>query len=304
MPRRSVTYNMIEAFHAVVLHGGVSAGADALGTPQPSISRTISELQELVGFPLFVKHGRTVKPTQEALILMKKVQQSFIGLEEIERFANQLRKQKMGRLAICSVPSLGQSIMPEIVARLISRYPDVIINLTVSSYIEVARNVRNRQADFGVTADNLSIGGLETVAEFTANCVCIGTSQSIPPDAILMRPEDFLDRPFVNVTGTFQNNLAAWLAASGQQPTTVAEVSLFNSASEIVLQGAGISIVDPLTGARHRQRGGVTLPLQPTLAYKVYVTALSDTRLSEPARSFIEYLEAAIERETTHNTLG
>ncbi|WP_293195321.1 hypothetical protein [Ottowia sp.] len=56
------------------------------------MSRLIADLQKVVGFPLFQKSGRTIKPTDEALVLMTKVQQSFIGLEEITSFSAQLQE--------------------------------------------------------------------------------------------------------------------------------------------------------------------------------------------------------------------
>ena len=107
------THRMIEAFRATILSGGISAAADCLGMSQPSLSRLIADLQKVVGFQLFVKQGRTVAPTEEALALMTKVQQSFLGLEDIARFSEQLRTQRMGRLTICSLPAEGHSIMHE-----------------------------------------------------------------------------------------------------------------------------------------------------------------------------------------------
>ncbi|MDB5849743.1 MAG: transcriptional regulator, LysR family, partial [Rhodoferax sp.] len=104
---------MMEAFRATILHGGIGAAADALGMSQPSMSRVIADLQKIVGFQLFVKQGRNIKPTEEALALMTKVQQSFLGLDDIARFSEQLRKQRMGRLSICALPAIGHSIMPE-----------------------------------------------------------------------------------------------------------------------------------------------------------------------------------------------
>ena len=118
MAKRPVTHRMIEAFRAAMLHGGISAGADALGIPQPSMSRLIADLQKVVGFPLFQKSGRSVKPTDEAIVLMTKVQQSFVGLEEITSFSTQLQKQMTGRLSICTIPSIGHSVMPEIIEHL------------------------------------------------------------------------------------------------------------------------------------------------------------------------------------------
>ncbi|MEI2416856.1 LysR substrate-binding domain-containing protein [Orrella sp. JC864] len=296
-----MTHKMIEAFRAAIVHGGISAGADALGISQPSMSRLMADLQKAVGFPLFVKQGRSVKPTSEALALMTKVQQSFLGLEEITRFSDQLRKQKLGRLAICTIPSVGHSIMPQIVEGLRRRHPDVMLSLTVASYIEVARSVRTRQADIGLTADTLSIGGLETIAEFSSDCVCIGTSRWLPGSASAMTMQDLAGKPFVGFTGTFQKRLEAWLSMTGQQLDVMVEASLFHSVSDLVLQGMGISIVDPLTGELHRQRGGITLPLRPSLRYTVYATALSDTRLSPPARDLLQQLGAAFRKADTHS---
>jgi len=293
MPKKLITHRMIEAFRAAITQGGISAGADALGMSQPAMSRLMTQLQDLVGFRLFTKDGRTVKPTDEALALMTKVHQSFLGLEEITRFSEQLRMQRMGRLSICAIPSIGHSIMPEAVDHLRRKYPDVIVSLTISSYLDVARSVRNRQADIGFTADKLSIGDLETVADFSADCVCIGTSEWLPEDAAFLAPKDLLGKPFIGVTGTFQSQLDALMSSTGRQLDVMVEASLFQTASELALRGMGISVVDALTGARHRLRGGIALRLHPTIRYTVYATALSDTRLSKPARELLEYLAAA-----------
>lgn len=300
MSEKIITHKMIEAFRAAIVHGGISAGADALGMSQPSMSRVMADLQKVVGFPLFLKHGRTIRPTEEALALMTKVQQSFLGLEEIMRFSDQLRKQRMGRLSIATIPSIGHSIMPEAVEYLRAKFPDVFITLSVTSYIEVARNVRSRQADIGFTADILSLGELETVAEFTADCVCIGTSKWLSPKLSFVEVTDLVGRPFIGPTGTFQKRLDALLATTGQQLDIMVETSLFHTISDMVLRGMGVSIVDPLTGALHRHRGGIALPLRPSLSYTFYATAMSDTRLSQPARELLRYLAKAMERTKTH----
>ena len=293
MNQKLITHKMVEAFRAAITHGGISAGANALGMSQPSMSRLLTQLQRLVGFPLFVKHGRTVKPTDEALALMTKVRQSFLGLEEITRFSEQLRKQRMGRLSICAIPSIGHSIMPEVVEHLRNRYPDVMVSLTISSYLEVARSVRNREADIGFTADKLSIGDLETVAELSADCVCIGTSKWLPAKATALAPKDLAGKPFIGTTGAFQRQLDALMASTGAQLDVMVETSLFQTASELVLRGMGISVVDALTAARHRQHGGIALPLRPTIRYTVYATAMADTRLSKPAQELLQYLATA-----------
>ncbi|OJW90480.1 LysR family transcriptional regulator [Alicycliphilus denitrificans] len=293
MTSRNVTHRMIEAFRAAMLHNGISAGADSLGITQPAMSRLIADLQKSTGILLFAKSGRTIKPTEEAHALMAKVQQSFLGLEQIIDFSDQLRKQKLGQLSISTIPSIGHSIIPAVVRQLREKFPDVLISLRVASYIDVARHVKTRQADIGLTADTLSLGDLETVAEFSSECVCIGTEKWLDPKAGHIHVSEFAGKPFIASTGTFQTRLDAWLGANGVQVDAMVEASLFQSISDLCLEGLGIAVVDPMTAAKHQRRGGVALPLRPAIGYTVYATAMSDARLSAPAKELIRLVAAA-----------
>lgn len=298
MKYRNVTHRMVEAFQAAMLHNGISAGADALGITQPAMSRLIADLQRSMGILLFAKNGRSIKPTQEAHALMAKVQQSFLGLEQIVDFSDQLRKQKLGQLSISAIPSIGHSILPAVIRQLRGKFPDVFISLRVASYIEVARHVKTRQADIGLTADTLSLGDLETVAEFPSECVCIGTEKWLDPRSDHIHVGEFVNKPFIASSGTFQTRLNAWLGANGVQADAMIEASLFQSISDLCLEGLGIAVVDPMTAAKHQKRGGVALPLRPSIGYTVYATAMSDAKLSVPAKELIRLVAAASCAET------
>lgn len=292
MPAPLLTHPMIEAFRAAIMHGGISAAADALGTSQSSVSRVITELQKVVGFQLFVKHGRTVKPTEEGLALMTKVQQSFLGLEDIARFSEQLRKQRMGRLSICAIPAIAHSIMPQAIEFLRRKYPNVIVGLDIASSIEVVRSVLNRQADVGFAAHGLAVGEAENVAEVSADCVCISAAGGLPAEWKYVELQQLSGRPFVALTGTLQKRLEVMLKEAGVELDIMAEASQSLSCSELVMRGAGISVVDPFTGNLHRLRGGVAVPLRPALTYRVQAVALGDTRLSAQAKDLVQYIEA------------
>lgn len=294
MPLPLPSHRMIEAFRAAVLHGGIGAAAEALGTSQPALSRDIANLQKLVGFQLFAKHGRTVRPTEEALALMAKVQQSFLGLEDIARFYEQLRKQRIGRLSVCAIPAIGHSVMPAAMEFLRRRQEKVVVSLEIASSIEVARRVRNRQADLGFAAQGLAFGDVEAVAEFTSDCVCIAAAGQFPAGWRQVGLEQLPGRPFVALRGTLQKRLEDMLERIGAELDVVAEASQSLSASELVLRGMGVSVVDPFTAAMHRQKGGSALPLAPALPYTVQALAMGDARMSAPARDLLQYVQSVL----------
>jgi DNA-binding transcriptional LysR family regulator len=293
MARQIPTHQMIEAFRAAVMNGGISVAADALETSQSSVSRLIADLQKVVGFQLFVKHGRTVKPTEEALALMGKVQQSFLGLEDIARFSEQLRKQRMGRVSIAAIPALGHSIMPDAMKFLRGKYPDVVVSLDIASSIEVVRSVSNRKTDIGFAAHRLALGEVEYLAEFTADCVCIAAPGALQGGGEFMTLQDLAGRPFVALTGAIQKRLEASMGELGVDLHVVAEASQSLTASELAMRGIGLAVVDPFTAVLHRARGGTSLPLRPSLPFGVQVMALGDTVLSPPAKDLLQYMATA-----------
>lgn len=77
------------------------------------------------------------------------------------------------------------------------------------------------------------------------------------------------------------------------------EASLFQSISDLCLEGLGIAVVDPMTAAKHQSRGGVALPLRPSIGYTVYATAMSDARLSAPGRELIRLVAAETDTHIT-----
>lgn len=292
MPKQTPSHHMIETFRAAILNGGVGAAADALGISQSSASRTLADLQKLVGFQLFAKHGRTVKPTSEALALLAKVQQSFLGLEDIAHFSEQLRKQLTGHLTIAAIPAMGHSIMPEALKLLRSRHPDLIVRLDILSSVEVVRSVLNRQSDIGFGAHRLAVGDVEYLCEFTADCVCIAEAGGLRGESDHMEVRQLAGRPFIAVTGAIKKRLDTLLGETGEELQVVAEASQSLTASELALRGTGIAVVDPFTASLHRLRGGDALPLRPGLPFSVQAMALGDMRIGAPARELLQYISS------------
>ena len=301
MATTTPTYRMIEIFRATMLHGSMTAAAEALGTSQPFVSRTIADLQHALGYALFAKQGRTIKPTVEATALMSKVQQTFVGLEDILRFSEQMKNLRLGRLSISTIPALGHSMMPRMVEDFRAKYPNLIVNLTIASHVEVLRHVRTRQADLGFAAQSYAIGEVESVGKFTAGCVCIGSDRWLNAQAGAVEPEDLRGKPFIALTGALQKRLDVILASTGLELDVVTETSLSITASDLALRGLGIAVVDPYIGVVHRNKGGVTLPLRLDLPYTIQAMAMGDTRLSDPAREVLRRLAAATREAQIHN---
>ncbi|WP_330873452.1 LysR family transcriptional regulator [Rouxiella chamberiensis] len=54
----------LEAFSAVISSGSVTAAAKVLQRSQPAVSRLIQDLENAIGYPLFVRNGPRIHPTE------------------------------------------------------------------------------------------------------------------------------------------------------------------------------------------------------------------------------------------------
>ena len=100
---RPLNPRQIEAFRAVILTGGMTAGGEMLGVSQPAISRLVRDLETELGLKLFERNGAHIVPTAEALILYQDVERLFVGSDRIRDSARAIRDRRSGSLRIAEV---------------------------------------------------------------------------------------------------------------------------------------------------------------------------------------------------------
>ena len=170
-----LNFRQIEAFRAVMLTGTTIAAADMLNTTQPSISRSIAQMQAATKLKLFELDRGRLRPTPEAVMLFEAVQRNFLGLEAVEETVSLLRRAGVGRLRVACTPALGMSVMPAVMAKFKTRQPDVHITLrTISSY-DVREGLLNGLYDLGITTNSLQLEGaqLQTKVVDQVAAVCV-----------------------------------------------------------------------------------------------------------------------------------
>ena len=86
-----LSHRQIDFFRAVMGTGHVTRAAELLHTSQPTVSRELARLEQVLGFALFERVKGRLKPTVRALALMEEVEQSYVGLERIAATAVALK---------------------------------------------------------------------------------------------------------------------------------------------------------------------------------------------------------------------
>lgn len=265
----------VEIFRAVMMTSSITETAKRLHVSQPAISKQIRLLEDNVGFALFHRSGNRLAPTEEAIALYEQAEMLYRGLDQLERFAEDLRDNRRGTLSLAVMPLLSQGWMPRTVARFLRERPDVSLSLLARSTDWIAKSVAAGRSDLGMGLFRHDEPGVIQTPLLRLPLVGVcpsGHPLSLKPRIEieelaghdLIAPSNFdplhlaLPQPLAQVISSHKRRL---------------EVFTTQTALELAMNGVGVAIVDVLT-ARERLSETVCIrPLSPGADFNIVMMA-------------------------------
>jgi DNA-binding transcriptional LysR family regulator len=286
----------IEAFRTVIVTGGVTSAAKALNISQPAVTRLIHDLQYVLGLTLFERRGTRLVPTNEALSLYREVERQFVGLEQIQNAARNLRDGLAGSLRIAALPTFNVGFLPRLVAAYMKDKPGLDLAIYGSISSQVVDWVATGFCDIGFAQYPLDFPHIDVEQLPSVPAVAVLPEGHRLAGKPYLEPQDFVGEPFVSLAGSTQwryRTDALFSAARVTRQIRV-ETPLSMIACSLVASGAGIGIVDPYTAAEYGGRGIVALPFRPEVLYDIGVVWPAGRFRSPLALGLVETVVAAI----------
>jgi LysR family glycine cleavage system transcriptional activator len=132
--RRLPNFSALRAFEAAARHENFSRAAEELHLTHGAISHQVRALEEELGRPLFVRNGRQVKITSDALKFAQFLGKSFA---DIAMAADAMRAASINqRLTVSSIPSFAARWLAPRLGRFIDLYPDTEVVLQSSGQLQ------------------------------------------------------------------------------------------------------------------------------------------------------------------------
>ena len=118
---------------AVVQAGSMRKAAAHLNTTQPSISRSIAELEDAVGVPLLDRNPHGVEPTAYGRALLEGGVAMFDELRQAVKNIEFLADPEAGEIRIGSGHHHAPSFVSAVVERISRRYPRIVFRLVTAN---------------------------------------------------------------------------------------------------------------------------------------------------------------------------
>jgi DNA-binding transcriptional LysR family regulator len=234
-------WNLARAFSATADAGSLSAAARKLGLTQPTLSRQVAALEAALGVLLFDRVAKKLTLTEAGLGLLDHARAMAAAADAMALAAAGRTQDIQGRVSISATDAVSAYLLPEIVARIREKAPQITIVVVASNALS---DLRRREADIAIrhvrpTEPEL-IGRLmcETTAHFYAAKSWIKTHGA---------PETLTDMAEVDVLGfeaaeTFAGHLrAVGVPISAERFRIVSENSVV--LWEMVRRGLGVGMM-------------------------------------------------------------
>ena len=154
----------------------LTEAASALHTSQPGVSKQIRELENELGFDIFVRRGKRIsaitEPGKTVLAIIGRVLQEA---ENLKRAAHDFGDRDSGELTIATTHTQARYALPRVVGEFKGRYPRVHLTLQQGNPLQLAEMVHTGAADIAIATEVLDdFPGLLALPAYTwSHCAVV-----------------------------------------------------------------------------------------------------------------------------------
>ncbi|WP_375753233.1 LysR family transcriptional regulator [Vibrio sp. HN007] len=282
----------LQIFETIMKKGSLAKAADQHCLSESAASRQISQLEAQVGFKLFSREKRNLKPTPKGYKFYQEIRRILYGLNEIPDIVKDITLSDRNHLRVVGIPRLVRNIMSPAVARMCAEHKDIHVHIDVQAMRNIEKWVAGYQFNLGlgrVPAEHPSI---------VTKTIC-----SLPTVAVLPYGHPLSNRseitladldglPLVSlIKDTFlAKNIVSLYESQGMVYNPDIEVASSFHACSIVASGYGFTIGDPLAAHSLGDNAVSIVPLTTDFKFDFAFFEPVDADLSDSTILFQKYI--------------
>jgi len=148
-----MNYKDLIIFESIFRNGSFNAASKELKIAQPTISRTINNIEAKYNISLFVRSTRDVIPTQKAIELYELSKETIQLYNDLE---NVLIKCESIPLNISASINLHRHFFPLYTVKMKELYPNIALNVEANTNDEVINKVLKNKTNLGFIDKNIT----------------------------------------------------------------------------------------------------------------------------------------------------
>ncbi len=141
----------------------ITAAAERVHATQPGLSKQLKQLEDELGFQLFVRRGRSLESIAPAgRPVLQHARRALAETDNIRSYAANERGEHAGRLLLATTHTQARYVLPPAIAAIKRRFPRVSVDLQAAADAEVLQRLAQGEADLAMisSAGSVPQGGI------------------------------------------------------------------------------------------------------------------------------------------------
>src|SRR5262245_27620440 len=148
---RRLKLHDVRVLLSVVQAGSMHKAAERLGTSQPAVSLSISDLEHSLGVRLLDRSRRGVEPTPFGRAMIKRGVAVFDEIRQGVKDIEFLIDPTAGELRIGCTDGAAAGPGLAVIDRLAGRYPRIVFNIVTGGGLQLYRHVAERNVELAIS---------------------------------------------------------------------------------------------------------------------------------------------------------
>lgn len=290
-------FRVLNYFLTIAREESITRAAKALHLSQPTLSRQIKNMEDVLGKQLLIREPRRILLTEDGLLLRKRAEEILALVDKTENELLSDNDVLTGDIFIGSGEADNVHFITRTAHELQQQYPDIHFHIQSGAGALMMEQLDNGLIDFAVVYGNIDEKKYEKIP-------CQGSDAW----GVLMRrdnplsskkrvtAEDLWREPLIMSSQTVEvnnhaNDLQVWLKKSLAELNITATYSLAYNASLMVSDGMGICIMlEKIINVS----GNTDLcfrPLEPAISDRLHIVWKRHQVFPKATRKFLELLQ-------------
>ncbi len=276
----------LECFLAVAFEGNLTRAAEALFLSQSALSGQIKQLEEVLGYPLFVRQARGMALTREGETLLPYARAAIQAMEDFRARSAVLKSTEISRLVVGLNSDPAFLRMAELARRMRAALPGLQLSFIVSQSRYTAESLRSGEMNVGFRFGMWGQDGIHD--EFVASIPL----KIVIPAAMADRvePGDWRGLAALPWIYTFRGcpfhvAVRERMSAFGVEPNQVEQTIDESIMRELVAEGVGVAVLRE-DEARRLELSGAAVLWPETLQVPLCLSYPAGAGYRSPLREF------------------
>ncbi len=299
---RRIKFRHLDAFSAIARARSFKAAAEQLNLTQPAISKTLKELEEILGVIVMERSRSGVALTPEGEVFLQFAEQSTAALRHGLR-SIRAKSNAAGHLKVGALPSVASSLIPDVVLAFTQKSPDTLVEIHEGPHHDLMARLRSGGLDLvvgrlgksdtmvGLSFQQLYSEEVLIVANPDSPALKIRDFAALDAFRVLYPPRDSAIRPLVarllisQGVPLFRNRIETASPAFGRAVTVADPDTVWIISKGVVADDIAKGRLAPLKIDMTSTRGAVGIMSRaeevPSVATRLFSRLLNDLCLND-----------------------